>query len=276
MKKILYGLLTFCFLLTSCKKDNSDNSSTSQTEKDIVREIVASLNNFSERLNEFDKGVSAKTYTINQTDNYYGIDVESIQSGTYQKYNDDFMTNIFEQNIGDSSVLGKEETGILTDRIYEISYFGENDSSNCVIYYPNTDSNHDAIFNLDFASEYINSIINVTLSYYRLNAYKYSLTTNFDTVNLSEDGEVTIQYRFIVYEKAGMGIIEEVQRDDKITILDNKITSCETTMLYSMQDGINFKYMEKTQQYAYNELTDYDGEKLNPADFKEYSPTQTM
>lgn len=129
---------------------------------------------------------------------------------------------------------------------------------------------------MDFASEYINSIINVTLSYYRLNAYKYSLTTNFDTVNLSEDGEVTIQYRFIVYEKVGMGIIEEVQRDDRITILDNKITSCETTMLYSMQDGINFKYMEKTQQYAYNELTDYDGEKLNPADFKEYSPTQTM
>ena len=30
------------------------------------------------------------------------------------------MTNIFEQNISDSSVLGKEETGILTDRIYEI------------------------------------------------------------------------------------------------------------------------------------------------------------
>ena len=72
------------------------------------------------------------------------------------------MTNIFEQNIGDSSVLGKEETGVLTDRIYEILYFLENDSSNCVIYYPNTDSNHDAIFNLDFASEYINSIINVT------------------------------------------------------------------------------------------------------------------
>lgn len=54
---------------------------------------------------EIDKRGETKTYTINQTDNYYGIDVESIQSGTYQKYNDDFMTNIFEQNIGDSSVL---------------------------------------------------------------------------------------------------------------------------------------------------------------------------
>ena len=39
-------------------------------------------------------------------------------------------------------------------------------------------------------------------------------------------------------------------------------------MIYSIEDGVNYKYLESKSTYSYDSLTDYPEEKLNPSDFK--------
>ena len=270
--KILCALL--CFASLSACDNNGGSSSTSSststtTPVDPNEEAIASLNAFKETLSSLNKGATTKSFTKSQVDNYYGMEIESAEQGTTTKYLNDFILTESTQQIGDVTIEGvKTEIGITTDNyLYEIRYFSEGDSNNGVLFYENNPYNYGYLFDFDFTSEYIYNIIDVTLNYYRTPGLKLSLTTNYDLLDLTQDGTHVLQYRFTRYGSNGVSKTEDVQRDDEILIENGKITMVKTTMLYALEDAINYQYMESSTTYTYDELTSYPFEKLNPDDF---------
>lgn len=270
--KILCALLCFASLSACDKSKNSSSTSSSTsttTPVDPNEETIASLNAFKETLSSLNKGATAKSFNISQINNYYGMEMEVGEQGTTTKYLDDFIHTESTQQIGDVTIEGvKTEIGITTDNyLYEIRYFSEGDSNNGVLFYENNTYNYGYLFDFDFTSEYIYNIIDVTLNYYRTPGLKLSLTTNYDLLDLTQDGTHVLQYRFIRYGSNGVSKTEDVQRDDEILIENGKITMVKTTMLYALEDAINYQYMESSTTYTYDELTSYPFEKLNPDDF---------
>lgn len=276
MKAKIIALLVFTSVFCiSCNDNkinsssNSSNTSSTSTSVDASQETVKVLNSFKEKLNSISYVVSKEQFDIKQTDNYYGMDMEVGEKGESILYNGDFIVTNFTQSIGDSKVTGRREMGIAeNNNLYQINYFGEGDSDNSVFYFLNNDYNKKVLLSLDFVTDYINNIINVTLSYYETEGLKLSLITNYDSIDLSKDGTVLLQYRFINYAANGVNKSEEVQRDDELVIKNGKIISSSTTMIYSIEDGVNYKYLESKSTYSYDSLTDYPEEKLNPSDFK--------
>lgn len=276
MKAKIIALLVFTSVFCiSCNDNkinsssNSSNTSSTSTSVDASQEVVKVLNSFKEKLNSISYVVSKEQFDIKQTDNYYGMDMEVGEKGESVLYNGDFVVTNFTQSIGDSKVTGRREMGIAeNNNLYQINYFGEGDSDNSVFYFLNNDYNKKVLLSLDFVTDYINNIINVTLSYYEAEGLKLSLITNYDSIDLSKDGTVLLQYRFINYAANGVNKSEEVQRDDELVIKNGKIISSSTTMIYSIEDGVNYKYLESKSTYSYDSLTDYPEEKLNPSDFK--------
>lgn len=270
--KILCALLCFASLSACDKSKNSSSTSSSTsttTPVDPNEETIASLNAFKETLSSLNKGATAKSFNISQINNYYGMEMEVGEQGTTTKYLDDFILTESTQQIGDVTIEGvKTEIGITTDNyLYEIRYFSEGDSNNGVLFYENNTYNYGYLFDFDFTSEYIYNIIDVTLNYYRTPGLKLSLTTNYELLDLTQDGTHVLQYRFIRYGSNGVSKTEDVQRDDEILIENGKITMVKTTMLYALEDAINYQYMESSTTYTYDELTSYPFEKLNPDDF---------
>ena len=276
MKAKIIALLVFTSVFCiSCNDNkinsssNSSNTSSTSTSVDASQEAVKVLNSFKEKLNSISYVVSKEQFDIKQTDNYYGMDMEVGEKGESVLYNGDFVVTNFTQSIGDSKVTGRREMGIAeNNNLYQINYFGEGDSDNSVFYFLNNDYNKKVLLSLDFVTDYINNKINVTLSYYETEGLKLSLITNYDSIDLSKDGTVLLQYRFINYAANGVNKSEEVQRDDELVIKNGKIISSSTTMIYSIEDGVNYKYLESKSTYSYDSLTDYPEEKLNPSDFK--------
>ena len=276
MKAKIIALLVFTSVFCiSCNDNkinsssNSSNTASTSTSVDASQETVKVLNSFKEKLNSISYVVSKEQFDIKQTDNYYGMDMEVGEKGESVLYNGDFVVTNFTQSIGDSKVTGRREMGIAeNNNLYQINYFGEGDSDNSVFYFLNNDYNKKVLLSLDFVTDYINNIINVTLSYYETEGLKLSLITNYDSIDLSKDGTVLLQYRFINYAANGVNKSEEVQRDDELVIKNGKIISSSTTMIYSIEDGVNYKYLESKSTYSYDSLTDYPEEKLNPSDFK--------
>lgn len=276
MKAKIIALLVFTSVFCiSCNDNkinsssNSSNTSSTSTSVDASQEVVKVLNSFKEKLNSISYVVSKEQFDIKQTDNYYGMDMEVGEKGESILYNGDFVVTNFTQSVGDSKVTGRREMGIAeNNNLYQINYFGEGDSDNSVFYFLNNDYNKKVLLSLDFVTDYINNIINVTLSYYEAEGLKLSLITNYDSIDLSKDGTVLLQYRFINYAANGVNKSEEVQRDDELVIKNGKIISSSTTMIYSIEDGVNYKYLESKSTYSYDSLTDYPEEKLNPSDFK--------
>ena len=276
MKAKIIALLVFTSVFCISCNDNkinssstSSNTSSTSTNVDASQEAVKVLNSFKEKLNSISYVVSKEQFDIKQTDNYYGMDMEVGEKGESVLYNGDFVVTNFTQSIGDSKVTGRREMGIAeNNNLYQINYFGEGDSDNSVFYFLNNDYNKKVLLSLDFVTDYINNIINVTLSYYETEGLKLSLITNYDSIDLRKDGTVLLQYRFINYAANGVNKSEEVQRDDELVIKNGKIISSSTTMIYSIEDGVNYKYLESKSTYSYDSLTDYPEEKLNPSDFK--------
>ena len=252
MKAKIIALLVFTSVFCiSCNDNkinsssNSSNTSSTSTSVDASQETVKVLNSFKEKLNSISYVVSKEQFDIKQTDNYYGMDMEVGEKGESVLYNGDFVVTNFTQSIGDSKVTGRREMGIAeNNNLYQINYFGEGDSDNSVFYFLNNDYNKKVLLSLDFVTDYINNIINVTLSYYETEGLKLSLITNYDSIDLSKDGTVLLQYRFINYAANGVNKSEEVQRDDELVIKNGKIISSSTTMIYSIEDGVNYKYLE--------------------------------
>lgn len=270
--KILCAFLCFASLSACDTSKNSSSTSSSTSTPTPVNpneEAIASLNAFKETLSSLNKGATAKSFNISQINNYYGMEIEVGEQGTTTKYLDNFILTESTQQIGDITVEGvKKEKGITTDNyLYEIRYFSEGDSNNGVLFYENNTYNYGYLFDFDFTSEYIYNIIDVTLNYYRTPGLKLSLTTNYDLLDLTQDGTHVLQYRFTRYGNNGVSKTEDVQRDDEILIENGKITMVKTTMLYALEDAINYQYMQSSTAYTYDELTSYPFEKLNPDDF---------
>lgn len=279
-KKILISLFALTLLSCNGTNQNSSNSEISSSEESVSivssEEVELSQIQLVEKIRneliEFDDTVTSCTYGIEQED-YYGISIETSENGTKNLYKDNFLTVDFSQKIGRETIIGRREFGITGGlvsgyKIHEISYYGENDSENTVRYYEDNETNRSIIFDIGFVGEYINNILNTTLAYFEYEDARLSLITNFDQVDLSTDGEKLLQFRFISYSADGITKIEEVQRDDLLVIESGKIASCQTEMLYSLQDGINYQYMNKLSNYYYDELTSFEGTVLNPKDFE--------
>ncbi len=281
--KVLLLLLTVS--LFSCNNPSSNSELISSEEVSFVEESSSIGSSEEVELSELDlvkkikseleaftSVVSSCTYNIEQVD-YYGISIEVSETGTKTLYNDNFLKVDFSQKIGGETIEGKREYGLSGGlisgyKIYEISYYGEEDSENKVSYYDDFENNRKLVFDIGFVNEYVSNILNTTIAYYEYDDSKLSLTTNFDQVDLSTDGTKLLQYRFIKFASNGIHKIEEVQRDDTIVIENGKIVSCSTEMLYSLQDGVNYQYMNKEVNFFYEELSSYEEIKLNPKDFE--------
>lgn len=244
------------FISSSVESLSSISSSNVRTQKEIVED-------FKDDLLKINYQVSSSSYVTNQED-YYGISVELSEEGEIRLYQDNFIVKEFEQTIGEDKVEGRSESGINDDKIYQITYYGEQDDNNSVKYYLDNDYNRKVIFDIGFINEYVNNILDVTLNYLENVKYKVSLVTNFDQIDLESDGEKSLQFRLISYAPNGIDKIEEVQRDDILVIQNRKILSSKTTMIYSLQDGVNYKYMEKNTFYHYESLETYNGVRINP------------
>lgn len=279
MKKFVIVLL-LTLSLSSCNKENNKDSysnsnvnSFKESSSEVISssKISSSINKTEEEkiiemkndLLKLNYQVSENTYSILQED-YYGITVEIEETGSTRLYDDNFIVKEFEQKIGDNSILGRNEIGIKDDNIYQLTYYGENDTNNSIKYYVDNDNNRKQIFDIGFVNEYVNNILDVTLEYLNNDENKISLSTNFEQIDLFSDGSKTLKYRFTSFAPNGKNKIEEVERDDILTIVNGKITKVKTKMLYELQDGVNYKYMEKEVSFKYEELVSYDDEKLNP------------
>ena len=255
------------FLLLSCSSVSTSHSESVSSEN--VRTEVRILENFKASLLSLDCEVNSKSYRTEQTDNYYGLDMESAESGTVSRYKGDFIAGTFTQTIVDQTIEGQRQIGV-TDlvgmkRLYNLVYYGEGEEGNKISYYSVSDK--ESLFNLGFVKDYVSGILDVTLTYYADETKKLSLNTNFSEVEFPENGTTLLQYRFICFESNGINKAEEVERDDELEIRNGKIVSSKTTMLYALSDGINYRYMESRVTYGYEETTEFTGEKIDPAEF---------
>lgn len=274
-KKYLFVLLGCMLSLVSCNQDNKKDSSpkieSSYSDPIIIEDSrITALKEFREELLQLEATVSKKTYKTSQVD-YYGIEIESSEEGTVNVYQDNFIVTEFSQSIADEeAVTGRREMGITGSKvnplIYQIDYYSENDEANKTQYFYNTPENATYLLNVGFVQSYIFSIINLTIDYLSTKGLRITLQTNFDMIDLSKDGVVTLKYRFTNTSIYGVKE-EEVQRDDVLTIQGGKIIKSNTTMLYSLKDGINSQYMEQEVNYVYDEIPAYNGEKLDPANY---------
>ena len=275
MKKSFVVLTLSLLLFTSCKGNSTNSSSSSSSSSSSINnsaDTILFLNQFKEELLAFDGNVSKRTYQTVQTNDYSGLDMEIKETGDYTLYQDNFLINQFSQTINDSTnVSGRRERGIAdSSRLYQITYYGNQDGDNSVTYYVNNEANLTAMFNLGFVSEYISQILDTTIYYYEMQEQenlRLSLTTNYSQVSFPTNGTITLQYRFIYYANTSMTKLEEVQRDDILTIENGMIVSSSTTMLYALQDAINYQYMTSEATYIYDTIQAFDGTKLNPTDF---------
>ena len=272
-KKNILILLPF---LVACGGNNSsfnsEVSSSSESSSLVELSQIELVEKLKEEFLTMDDMVSSYSYSIDQED-YYGISIYTSESGTKSLYLDDFVVTEFTQKIGKDRILGRKEYGLseptaMGSKIYEILYFGEGDEANKVTYYANNDYNKSYFFDLSFANEYVNNILNVTLSYFSEGEAGLHLETNFAEIDLMSDGEKTLQYKFVSYSPDGKTKIEEVEREDIIIIENHRIISCLTDMKYSLHDGVNYQRMEKSINYEYEDLISYSGEKLDYRQFE--------
>lgn len=260
------GILFLSILsLLSCSSASSADSESSASSEN-VRAEVRMLENFKSSLLLLDYEVNARSYRTEQTDNYYGLDMESTEVGSLQRYKGDFIAGTFTQTIGDQTVEGQKQIGMsdtsAVRQIYSLVYFGEGEDGNKISYY--SASYKESLFNLGFVKDYISGIVDVTLAYYADETKKLSLQTNFTEVEIPENGSVLLQYRFTCFESNGINKAEEVERDDELDIRNGKIVSAKTTMLYALSDRVNYRYMESRISYGYEEATEFTGERIDP------------
>lgn len=278
------GFVFLALLLSSCNEHNStsdsvsistsnsvisnsiSNSQPSASPSVVTNQNVVKLNNFKNRLLPLKHEASSCTYTTNQIDNYNAINIEATESGTKNLYSGNFMTNSFDQKIGETTISGRRELGLINNSIYQINYFGESDTNNSVKYYEDNETSRQGLFHLDFVTDYVMNILDFTISYYEQSG-RYSLTTNFENVTFPNNGTIKLEYRFISYSNDGRVKVEEVQRDDTLTIENNRIVAAKTTMFYGIENSVNYRYMQSEVTYKYNALTEYTEEKLDPTKF---------
>lgn len=269
------GFIFLALLLSSCNEHNStSNSGTSNSISNsvqsstsvVLNQNIVKLTNFKNRLLKLKHDVSSCTYTTSQTDNYSALNVEAVESGTKALYSDNFMTNIFSQTIGEETFSGRRELGLINNMIYQINYYGDDDSNNNVKYYEDNETSRQGLFSLDFVTEYVNNILDYTIKYYERNG-RYSLKTNFEEVTFPDNGAIKLQYHFIYYSSDGTIKAEEVQREDTLTLSNGYIMSSKTSMMYGIQNSVNYKYMNSETSYKYEELKEYTETKLDPSKF---------
>lgn len=268
------GFIFLALLLGGCNNQNSTSSSGSVSTSGsaqpspsvVLNQNIVKLNNFKNRLLTLKHEVSSCTYEISQIDNYNAINIETKESGTKNLYSNNFMTNTFSQTIGEDTFSGRRELGLNNNMIYQINYYGDNDSNNNVKYYEDNESSREGLFSLDFVTEYVNNILDYTIKYYEKNG-RYSLKTNFEEVTFPDDGTIKLQYHFTYYSGDGTIKAEEVQREDILTLSNGYIVSSKSTMMYGLQDNVNYKYMNSEKTYKYETLEDYKETKLDPSKF---------
>lgn len=279
------GFIFLALLLSSCNEHNStsgsvannsasnsvisnsiSNSQPSASPSVVTNQNVVKLTNFKNRLLTLKHEVSSCVYTTNQIDNFNAINIEATESGTKNLYSGNFMINSFDQKIGDTTLSGRRELGLINNSIYQINYFGENDTSNNVKYYEDNETSRQGLLQLDFVTDYVMNILDLTISYYEQSG-RYSLTTNFENITFPNDGTIKLEYRFINYSNDGRVKVEDIQRDDTLTIENNRIVAAKTTMFYGIENSVNYKYKQSEFTYKYDALTEYTEEKLDPTKF---------
>ncbi|MCH5180011.1 MAG: hypothetical protein J1F32_02215 [Erysipelotrichales bacterium] len=275
MKKSLIILALSLFIFSSCNNNSSVVSeyASDSVSKDPNDEVIESLMSFKEKLLVLDGNVSKKSYSTQQINNYSALNMEVEENGTLVRYQDNFVVNEFSQKINEGKPSsGHKERGVFdSERLYQITYYGDKDSANSVTYFVNNENNLNTMFNIGFATEYSSNMIDFTIMYFetaKTEHMRLELKTNFNNIEFVKNGTITLQYRFIYYAPTGKTKLEEVQRDDTLTIKNGVIIKSETEMLYGQQDSINYQHMTSVSTYDHEEITAFTGVKLNPTDFQ--------
>jgi len=249
--------------LFSCNNENNASSNTSsKTQLELTLE---ELDKIKLGLKAYQSTPDSKTYSNDQIDCYGEFEFESKQSGKVTHYLDNFSLDVYNQIIGDSTSENiKREKGISENKIYDCIYYGENDSSNKVTYYENNDYNRENMLNFDFYTQYIFESIDVIFEQIMDESVLFNFESNIDEIEFKNNSTVNLKIRFYTYDSSDSTFkLINYERDDDITIVDNKIKKVETIVLYGQQNNINYNYIVKTEEFTYNELTQYNGDKVD-------------
>lgn len=245
-------------LLVSCNKEDTP---TVETEDQFITK-------FKNKLISLSEDCSKKEGT--QTDeNYYGaITVKVTEDNTKIRYKDNFVKADFVQTYETDKISGTEEVGIKDNKFYLIRDYGKDDPNNYVIYANYDEKYSEDNLSVGFSRSYFGGGYDVCKNFIDSNeSIKYKFEYNYHDVDLSKDGEVRL---YLIYEQySSKTVAVKYEREDYLTIKDNKIIKSKSTVLYSLMDNTNYNYSQSTFNYFYDAYKEYTGTKLNPSNYSE-------
>jgi hypothetical protein len=178
---------------------------------------------------------------------------------------------VFSQSIESDTYQGVIERGLLdSGRFYSIVSFAGDSENSYVQYAASLEAAGGSyVVSSGFGSEYYSSIIYPCLGFIANYPTTTVLVTNFDDVDLSQDGESKLSLKFTLFDSTKKIEQIRVERNDTIRISNGKIVSSSSTYLYSQMGDTNWNSQSSARTYSYGELQEYSGTKLNPSDFNE-------
>lgn len=255
---LLTSLISINFL-ASCNKNKEE---IPETEEQFITK-------FKNKLISLSDDCSKKEGT--QTDeNYYGaITVTVKEDNTKIRYKDNFVKADFVQTYdGNDKINGTEEVGIKDNKFYLIRDYGKDDPNNYVIYAKYDENFSEDNLSVGFSRAYFGGGYDVCKNFIDSNeSIKYKFEYNYHDVDLSKDGEVKL---YLIYEQySSKTVVVKYEREDYLTIKNNKIIKSKSTILYSLMDNTNYNYSVSTFNYSYDAYQEYSGTKLNPSNYSE-------
>lgn len=272
MRKLIL-LSALAIVLTSCggnETSSSDNSSTSETpvEKTVLEKFEALLAKFE----NIGYDANKISYTQTQVDNYSAIDLVSTRVASGTQYNGNFYHEDFEEKIDEGEQYsGVNEKGIYNDNFYSILYYGDGDSNNRLSEYPKGTTDFNDFSNCSFKGYYMNNVLAYCYDNYLAikddtRYSKITLTCDSKDVDLSSDGEKTIDFAYRIF--SGSNLVNAIVSSDTIKIENGKVISSESDYTFSQMGSTNYRKFVKKATYEYDSsIGDYNGTKLDPADF---------
>ncbi len=267
MKKIISILtLGLALLLSGCSNvissSETSNSSTSSITNPIDGIDMELLNSLKEKLYELDKEVSKEKETSLQTDDYGGgVSIDTSINSVTTKYKNDFIQTTADAEIegSSSSYSYVKEKGLVDNtKYYEVIKF-DTDENNKTTLYTLSDNYKQEEFALGFSSFFAMTMVNGMISFKE--SQDGDIYHNFDTIDLSKDGNKYFYLKCIVGEDDNFDYKFEISAD--VTIKNNEITNSQIIALQSLVNDTNYSYVKKDITYYRDEVIEYQGEKID-------------
>ena len=268
----LLPLILGCTSLMSCGANKEPVTPPVVVDPPKEPTEVEYLTKFRDDLLNLSKNANTEQYNHQQNNNYSGLDINSAQEGIITRYKNNFRRDNFTQQIEEDGTLteGVIETGVCKKNNKEFFYNINSFNDPTVDYVEYVEYNENKIENalsVDFSSKYILTSLDLALLNLANPNKNIEISYNYRSIDLTKDTNFTLTFSYI--EKEGKIKSLEFTSNDEISISNGKIVSSTSRTFMGLVDSINTITAVRTSSYTYNAFEEYNGEKLNPADFKE-------